>query len=157
MNGRQSRLGLERFAKPIAPKGVRFDSCVFLQLKEKQMPTAKHLILPGTFVVVDNKGRGINSPVILFQEMKIGAKRLAPNIGDLLLITSPSFKRDRINLVRVFWQEAAWDSYYCSIRYSTTPQGSRNILPTKEEAKILLQYGKILREDVAKRFAEMNM
>lgn len=120
------------------------------------MSTPKEQIMPGTFVVVDNKGKGINSPVFLSKEMKLGDRFLQPSVGEILLVVSKKFKKDGINFVRVFWQGTVWMTYYCTIRYSTTPQKTSTI-PTKEEAKILLEYGKILREDVAKRFAKMNI
>lgn len=87
------------------------------------MSTPKDKIIPGTIVVVDNKGTGINSPLTLTE--KPGSwfdGHCEPAIGEELEILAKPKKYDGINVVKVKYKGYDLFSYYTCIRYSTTPK-----------------------------------
>lgn len=117
------------------------------------MTTPKEQIMPGTFVVVDNKGKGINSPVLLFGGQ---GDNILPSVGEKLLISSKKFKKDGTCFVSVIYQKKEYTAYYCRIRYSTTAKKTEHPL-SREEVQMLLANGKLLKDEIAKRFARMNI
>jgi hypothetical protein len=86
------------------------------------MSTPKEKIIPGTLVVVDNKGTGINSPIILTE--KPGGYffgYVKPLVGEVLEIISKPKKYEGINVVKVRYKGVECFVYYTCIRYSTSP------------------------------------
>jgi len=85
------------------------------------MTVAKAKIVPGTVVVVDNKGKGYYSPVAL---SLIPGGTLSgacyPNVGEEFEIISKPKKYEGINCVKVRYKEIDLFVYYCHLKFSTS-------------------------------------
>ena len=89
------------------------------------MPTPKNKIVPGTIVVVDNMGTGMNVPVTLTTTPGgFLSGYLEPIVGSQLEILSGPKKYDGINCVKVRYQNAEFYMYYSQVRYSTYALGA---------------------------------
>ncbi len=84
------------------------------------MSTTKEQITPGTTVIVNNKGKGISSPLVLTQRPGSYFDGYhEPQIGAELEILAKPKKYDGINVVKVKYKGQEYFSYYTCIRYST--------------------------------------
>jgi len=86
------------------------------------MATPKAHLVPGNKVVVTNKGKGINTPVILTAKPGSALSGFCePPIGTILKILGPPRRTEGINTIKVECGEQIFEAYYCTIRYSTEP------------------------------------
>jgi hypothetical protein len=85
------------------------------------MSLKKDRIIPGTIIVVDNKGKGFNSPVVL-SPMPGGylSGHVYPNVGEEIEIISKPKKYKSINCVKVRYKETDLFVYYCHLKFSTS-------------------------------------
>lgn len=87
------------------------------------MSTPKDKIIPGVKVLVDNKGKGLNSPVVLMEEPgSYLSGYYEPAVGEELEVVAKPRKYRGINVVKVKYKGLVeLFVYYTTLRYSTTP------------------------------------
>ncbi len=86
------------------------------------MSLKKDRVVPGTVVIVDNKGNGFNSPVVLSPQPGgfLTSGHVYPAVGEQIEIVSKPKKYEGINCVKVRYKETDLFVYYCHLKFSTT-------------------------------------
>ncbi len=98
----------------------RFDSCIVHwnlgKIGKNTVSTTKEQITPGTTVIVNNKGKGISSPLVLTQRPGSYFDGYhEPPIGAELEILAKPKKYDGINVVKVKYKGQEYFSYYSAL------------------------------------------